>query len=78
MDGGVTFNAVNLQLLLEEPPQLTLASKVEESRKAAKNLHGSSLCGNIVGYLLLLDSSYSNCQLAIAHANKTLSLMKAI
>jgi hypothetical protein len=52
MDDGVTFNAVTLQLLLEEPPQPAPASKAVESRKRASNLHESILSGNIVDRFL--------------------------
>lgn len=72
MDDGVTFNAVTLQLLLEEPPQPALASKVAESRKRASNLPGSILSGSIVdiGSFLALDFSFSYGQLAIAPAKR--------
>lgn len=47
MDDGVTFNAVTLQLLLEDPPHPAQANKAAESRKRANNISGNILSANM-------------------------------
>lgn len=48
MDDGVTFNAVTLQLLLEDPPHPAQANKAE-SRKRANDLRMNIVSANIAG-----------------------------